>query len=93
MLINSVASLMSLTLSAGQTRLIRAPSGLPSAPVTPEICPYLVVSLAPARPSIVLPTPAPSRQFLGPLPGAQLRVYYMMSRVIRDPSMPRARLD
>lgn len=81
---------MSLTLSAGQTRLIRAPSSLPGAPVTPPlppICPYLVLSLALAKPSVCRP-PHPSPILLAlqappswPLPSAQLRVYYMMSRV------------
>lgn len=72
---------MSLTLSAGQTRLLRAPSGLPTAPATTVVCPYLEVSLAWARPSVILPKPALSRRQLMPLHAAQLGVYYTMSRV------------
>lgn len=82
MLINSVASLMSLTLSAGQTRLIRAPSGLPSAPVTP----WTVLTwrgssgTGRAQPG----PPYPSRIAWGlcrPLLLAQLRVYSMRNHV------------
>lgn len=42
--------------------------------MTPAVCPYLVLSLA-------LATPASFCLLLKPLPAAQLRVYYMMSRV------------
>lgn len=80
MLINSVASLMSLTLSTGQMRLIRAPSGLPRAPVTPAACPHLRFPRhwqARHHP----PHPSPTPWLLGPLHAAQLRAYYMTSRV------------
>lgn len=84
MLINSVASLMSLTLSAGQTRLIRAPSGLPSAPVTPIDCPYLGGGSGTGRNQPG--PPYPSLIVWGlcrPLLLAQLRVYSMRNHVNR----------
>lgn len=88
MLINSGASLMSLTLSAGQTRLIRAPLASP-VHLRPLPTPWAVltwrlpchwqgweVSFTPqSQPlsSSGRPPPAP--------PSTQLRVYYMTSPV------------